>query len=1160
MAKLRGVLLLLFWFPFGTAAADTLEFGTQAIEFNANGVQEDDNSLQFHLMKIDLLEDEDRILEWRDASREASELFPEDEAVLRRLARVSDIFANQGGEAYERWAAAMERAGRPATEIQSALERGIIVALRDGERETADRLSEKLARFGSTSLRSVKVSVPARSTVVVPGGIQGLAAAVEIDLTIPPSSFVVEYGRAILQGAALGTPDREKFKNRVRLYLQTVQSLKTLGRETNNGTEISIDIQTNQGFDRGQKILNLLGWRIVRVKNNVLLEIGSDEDAAVRQTFASTLGVDELSMKNRLEDGQTVTFKILDERASVIFDEPYWLNTILTQPRPRRSLLEEMLENPQVTLLYMGLASMNDETQRAVVHSFDSAELLKQSQRLSFYGSSIAIEDGGIVLPGGDQAVGAWSKLVEVSPDSRGEFIKNLVRKDKDKLLAYYHSLAVLPQDHQRFFTRTPQRLSAFYKVFPFEDEANLGRNFFYRREDTFARMARELPLDQDGKIVFPGSERVWTIAKGGSQNITEVQKLTKQIRRASSPDAEDEILLSMLDQKNEVAGRKVSQIENFLAVARIDAHRKQPMDEVMALTLSQMYAKYRAIFPYFAALSSLNGDHVTTFARAAERIEKFDQGEMNTVLGEFHSLIQLIILLKETGKLPDEKCAQLFSFVAGKFAGAETTVDFTRATFDSAENILGAAGRPRTEDADAFLLRAFSGEAAPQEFWFDGALRSVDLSLKNKKRISEVLRLQSISSLEALLRTYRAARSLALAPEATALAEIELNAPKLLEVTEAPEDKLSYKLRRQVGVARPEEVMRTIGKLKSEFSMEQPSKEIPKLAAKLTEELNPFLRTTLVGWIYAFYFSPQDLAIAGDRYLVRRHMFYDRVRRQYWVETRSTTDVESTGSYLSGGFTQMASAVAYMAKTKVEVDDSITTNRMEDAVVTAGLAAVRSVPWTQVAERSMHLTALKLRLGREFVVRSAFDAELRKELGRVTIGLLGLRRRFDLLQALGDSDVSEALSQLSNADFFFLADALSTSPLSKRAHSILADAIARETVAVQPNQVDYFGGMHIGTDGCAQPHFTRPAPYEEYENLLFVDPLAERLSDILLYAADDADRLGLPVQGLALLAESVVQQFSMHLKMSHSTDWQSAIEAMRSIDLAPLIPVLDRN
>ena len=1159
MTKLHAVLLGLFWFPLAT----------RGIELNTNGVHDDENSLQFQLTKIDLLEEEDRILEWRDTVREASELFPGDEAVLRRLASVSDVFGKRGGEAYERWAASMERVGRPIGEIQSVLERGLIVALRDGEREVADRLSEKLTRFGSMYLPSAKTSVAGGSTIVVPGGIRGMAEAVEIDPTVPPLRFVAEYARAVLQGTA--PLDREKFKHRIRLYQQTIQSLKTLGRENHDGTQISIDIRTNQGFDQGQKVLNLLGWRIVRTKSNVLIEIGTDEDAAVRQTFASALDVDELSIKRRLEAGQTVTFTILDEPASVIFDEPFWFSAILRQPQPRRSLLEEMLENPQVTRLYMGLAGMNDETRRALVSSINPDDLLKQSQQLSFYGSSIVIEAGRVVLPGGDQAASAWNELVEVSPDRAPQFIENLIRKDNGKLLAYYHSLAVLPQDHQRFFTRTPQRLSAFYKVFPFDDATSLQRNFFFRREGTFPRMARELPLDQDGNVRFPGSGRVWTIANGGSQTLAEAQKLTKRIGRASSPDAEDEILLSMLDQKNEITRRKVSPVEKFLAVAKIDAHRKQPMDEAMALTLSRMYAKYRAIFPYFAAISSLNSDDVTTFARAAERIEKVGEAEMNTVLGEFHSLIQLIVLLKETGKLPDEKCAQLFSFVSAKFAGAKTSVDVTQAAFESAENILRAAGRRPEEDADLFLVHAFSGDASPQEFWVDGTLHSIDFSVRNKNRMKEVFRLQHISSLDTLLRMHRAAQSLAqvsaaaafgrdAAAEAAAYTEIELNASKLLEVTDDSDVTSSYKLRREISAESRAEIERTLGKLKKQFSMQQPSKEIPKLAAKLIEELNPFIKTTLVGWIYAFYFSPQDLAIGGDRYFVRRHTFYDRYRRQYWLETRPATDPGSTGNYLTGGFAQMPSAVGYVAKTKLEAADSIITSQREDAVVTAGLAAIRSVPWNRVSERSIHLAALKLRLGREFVVRSAFDPEMRKELGRVTIGLLGLRRRFDLLQALGESDVNGALNQFSNADFFFLADALSTSPVSKRAQSILTDAIAHETMVVPPHQVDYFGGTHPGIDGCAQPHFTRLAPYEEYENLMFVDPLAERLSDILLYAADAADRLGLPVQGLALLAEPLLQQFSLQVKMSHNTDWQSAIEAMRSIDLVPLIPVLDRN
>src|SRR5262249_52455599 len=138
--------------------------------------------------------------------------------------------------------------------------------------------------------------------------------------------------------------------------------------------------------------------------------------------------------------------------------------------------------------------------------------------------------------------------------------------------------------------------------------------------------------------------------------------------------------------------------------------------------------------------------------------------------------------------------------------------------------------------------------------------------------------------------------------------------------------------------------------------------------------------------------------------------------------------------------------------------------------------------------------------------------------------------------------------------------DALPDSLLNQRAPGLLTDALAREKSVVQPEQVNYFGGVHPTTDGCAQPHLAKLAPYEDYENLFFIDPLAERLSDILLYLAESADRIGLPVQALALVAEPAVLQFSMRVKMSHATDWQSAIEAMRSIDLRALIPVLEKN
>jgi hypothetical protein len=148
----------------------------------------------------------------------------------------------------------------------------------------------------------------------------------------------------------------------------------------------------------------------------------------------------------------------------------------------------------------------------------------------------------------------------------------------------------------------------------------------------------------------------------------------------------------------------------------------------------------------------------------------------------------------------------------------------------------------------------------------------------------------------------------------------------------------------------------------------------------------------------------------------------------------------------------------------------------------------------------------------------------------------------------------------LSNTDLLFLADALAGSSASANAGGPVHKALERETRIVSWEQSNYFGGLHPMTDGCAFPHLARLAPYEEYEPLQLPDPLAERLSDILLYVAESADRIGLPVQALALLTEPAVRQFSAQVKMSSISDWRSALQAMRAIDAGALIPFIEKN
>jgi hypothetical protein len=1113
------------------------------------------SSVRLHLLKIDILDREHRIFELRDAVRSVAEIAPEDESVLRRLAQVSDLFGDHAGEVYQRWTEALERVGAPEQVLRQALERGVIVALRDGDAERALAMSGKLEKMGVSrfsGLGNVRERVSTSSTLSIPGGMRGLARAAEINDSAPSARFLPEYARAILRMNPDGL-EGKALEERLRLYFEIVHALNTYGKPVAGGREITLDLNSDKGLDRVQKVLEFFGWQIRTSRaGEVVIEVRAGAENSARQEFVSALGIDEAEMKLSLEQRKPFVFRVVEERVPVIFDESYWLNTFLKRERNGRGLIEEMLHNRPLAVLYVGLSHMTPETQRAAIQAIEPEELLKSAALLSLYGSGVAVESGHLVLPGGVEASEAWAKLAGANPESIGPFLRSLINRDEGKLLAYYHALAVLPAANQRFFTRTVPRLSAFYRVFPFADELSLKKGAFVRREDQFVRLARELPLNADGNVEFPGSARVWSVSRGGSENVVDVEDLIRQAGRASSL-GEDEILLEMLNRTYDGGhSRTFRQIENFLAVVRVNRHRHQPMDEVMAAALSQNYARYQSVFPYLAALPELTGQQALTFFQAAARLEKFEKAELNTVLGEFHALLKLVVLLNEARAFPDREAAELFASICGDFGRVKSYRDIPKVTFDLVEQILREAGIAADGSADHLLLTLFAGTSAEKAFVWEGTAKSVNLADASAKRMLDVLRLQSITSLDALLDIYRAALTLTQESSALSVSRIEANFGKLIEIVPAPEERIHDKLER-LDIARPAEVNNILEKLRREINKNAPSPDnVSKLANELIRELNPFLKTSLTGWIYAYYFSPRDLAVANNRYLVRAHVFHEAAVNNYWPETRSGQS--TIGSYLIGGFAQMAAGVAAIAMAKVESSESI----VATPLATAQLSAVRSVPWHQVTERSIHFVALRIKHGREFVVRAAFDEELRRDLANATAGTIGPARRFDLLDSIAALDLPHALGLLTWSDLFFLADAFIKSTEDNGLPGPVVSAYNAERRLVSLEQANYFGGYHAKTDGCARPHLTNLSPYEDYADLLLSEPLAERLSDVLLAVAESADRTGLPVEALGLLAENAVRQFSQKTKTLRREDWISAVDAVRSIDMGELVPSLE--
>jgi hypothetical protein len=221
-------------------------------------------------------------------------------------------------------------------------------------------------------------------------------------------------------------------------------------------------------------------------------------------------------------------------------------------------------------------------------------------------------------------------------------------------------------------------------------------------------------------------------------------------------------------------------------------------------------------------------------------------------------------------------------------------------------------------------------------------------------------------------------------------------------------------------------------------------------------------------------------------------------------------------------------------------------------------LSAVRSVPWKVVSDRTVHLAALKVRLGREFVVQAAFSEPLRDLLATATVGVLGQTRRRELLAFVATRDVTSALSLLTASDLLYLADSFIKTPLAKGNSAGLLAAYEAELRQVPLQQLDYFGGIHTDSGGCAHPHLLNSVPYEEYADQIFPTPLAERMSDILLEVVESADRSNLPVEAVSLLAESAVRRFFEKTRNTPREDWLSAAQVMGQIDLASFVSVLE--
>ena len=881
-----------------------------------------------------------------------------------------DVYGNSAGAAYYRLAQALRTSKAPLEQVNQALQRGVEVALRDSETEVLPQIRQALetgdARVQQASAARIE------GNTILPGGIGGIAAAADIRPDVPAQSFVLQFAEALLRQEQDSKPVFQNFVDLLHTYFETLDKLQKRMAVSPQGLDAVLDT-SKQSYDKTEEILRLLGWKINHVRDRFVLEVGTAPEDAKRQSFSSGFGIDLLALKQAMENGRPFSLHIPYESVPIAVDEAFWIEKVMGEKRSPGGLVAALVDHLPAVRLYVAMASISAETRQQLIRNNSPEKLAKRySELLTFYGSSLSLTAGQVALPGGNSASAAWEKLVGVSPARSDAFLNALLDKDSGKALAYFHTLFNLPVENQRFFTRTPQRLSAFYRVFPFSEKEILEQHKIIRRNTHFFDLMRELPLDSDGNIVFPGSDQIWMVAKGSS-NSDQIEKLLKRARKALAPDMEDEILLKMLDKNYDVDNVQHNESENFIAIVRMDKHRSEPMDETSALILTQNYPRYNSLFPYLSSLPSLNSDQLLKFFKAAKAIEAVNDKWLDTATGDFHDIVSLLTILVESRSIKDGDAVATLSSFCDAMAAARERRDFTKSTFDALQQLTSFISNAGSS-VDNKLLAALSGDSSETSFGFGGNTWTVNRAEWQQKSIATALKAQTATPLQILLNLYNAARQLekgVSGPEQN-IPILEADSPKLLEVSARPEDQLADNDKERLIQGRPKEIAELVSKLKKESLRKNSAKSLANIAQDYIEELTPYLKVSLTAWTYAYYASPDDLIMVEDRYFVRRHVFYSRSDKKVWRDTEVQNFKANSGLNLTGGLAQIAIAAGQWGQNKVDASRSIHADGQFGLAARAQLAAFRAIPWKNLNSETIHLAALELRTEKRFWFRQA--------------------------------------------------------------------------------------------------------------------------------------------------------------------------------------------
>ena len=966
--------------------------------------------------------------------------------------------------------------------------------------------------------------------VNVPGPLRSFGRMAAISTEIHPEDVLPALARNVVTNGYQASHSNESLEQTE--YLKLVHRYLSQARELDKlaGADHVIKIENCDSANAGE-LLRIIGYRM---RGGCGSEVVLETVNATRAFLTTDSGFPLAQLEQALRTNRPFTYDFHPSPVPVLYGADYWLSA---KEKENGDFIDAFLGDPAMCRLYLGLSKVDAETAEELRKAIPMPRLKAYAHVLDFFGTMFEIRNGKALVPGGARSAAAWGELVGASPDQGAAFFDKLLAKDDGWMASLFDALARMNGPVKDYLTE-PARMKRFYMAIRGRVTSPGPARPVFRSNADMMLLTTRLRVDAAGRPVIPGNLEVWKNLFMTHPHGKYDGKLTKAAGGWKEPDDVIEALFALCRKSVENEPLKI-----FMALSDLDRFRERPLEPATVERLTREYHLYGAQYSIFNDVPTVSDKTILQFLDTAEAISHIkDQSMRADTAGTTQALVALWQIFCLQGSIAPNQADAALAGILAPFAQLHRDRDLYDAGKAGAVLLLKTAGTSDLSAPQERFLDLLAGAANPSD---------ADAHAQVVQDMNRILEAQRIVSLTTLFQLDDHLESLGHGGTVdTAL--VNRLASRISEI-QLPRSSLSTVEKNSFAFGYwTEKHVETERKLNLRASIERSGTDAEKLK-EIRGLLAPFLRDTLVSYVYAHYAPPGAQVLYTNPLFVRGHDF---IGVQGAYHTWKSTELFGTG-WPSNGGGRLVGSLAGLPYALAEAEQNFLVPAQTQALIWGDLVpqmilSAKIPRWWNVTPAQLHWVGLHLRYARAMMAEAAIDAGIRKEFVE-SLAIHSNPARTMLVEHLLEAgDVPAAIEKVTPAELFFVASRMEPQQTDQRASGPLVTEI-RELRAAHSSEVgEQAVSRAFGTPKPTLTNSYRPELLQlrTFPALMGYSSriMAESWESNTLFWAGLADELHDPPTQLNVLIPEWTQKVVQQIFASHLEDWPALLRSLRLV------------